>query len=268
MQYYQQLLGCSTGSPTGSINALAAAKIITQDKSTKPIRDAYFTCLEDTIKTCKAAAEVLRPVAKGSSAAAGAAAGGSSTATAAREGGSPQRGRHGMSAAAAAAVLGPDTLFDDVETAAAAAAGVDAGLGKLLPGGGAAAGLGPGSLSDDVRLLLMSSNLSFMRERLVGGLTQRFLLVLTGEQQQVGCCVADLLGLLVLPLMDEAYCRASRVCNSLCLQTQLLLLPNRHLLLVLLVWLYPGASTLAGFWEPTAHMPHVLPVGFPRLGFF
>jgi hypothetical protein len=35
-------------------------------------------------------------------------------------------------------------------------------------------------LSDDVRLLLMSCNLSFMRERLVGSLTQRFLLVLTG----------------------------------------------------------------------------------------
>jgi hypothetical protein len=35
-------------------------------------------------------------------------------------------------------------------------------------------------LSDDVKLLLIGSNLSFMREKLVGSLTQRFLLALTG----------------------------------------------------------------------------------------
>ncbi|WIA14506.1 hypothetical protein OEZ85_003026 [Tetradesmus obliquus] len=85
MQYYQQLLGCSTGSSTGSLSSsTSAARGITADVTTKPIRDAYFTV-----------------------------------------------------------------------------------LGAVL--------------SDDVRLLLMSSNLSFMRERLVGSLTQRFLLVLTGE---------------------------------------------------------------------------------------
>ncbi|KAI8462855.1 MAG: exocyst complex component Sec5-domain-containing protein [Monoraphidium minutum] len=51
-------------------------------------------------------------------------------------------------------------------------------------GGGARGGVGVGGVagvSDDVRLLLAGSNLSYIRSRLMGSLTQRFLLVLTGE---------------------------------------------------------------------------------------
>jgi hypothetical protein len=197
MQYYQQLLGCSTGSSTGSLSSsTSAARGITADVTTKPIRDAYFTCLEDTIKTCKAAAEELRP-------AAAAAVAGSSSSSSRGAGSSPTKGsgkesipvrRPGLSAAAAAAVLGQDILSDDSEYDPAAAAASTAAVSgdAAAAAGGAAAGLSfalglPGGvlgavLSDDVRLLLMSSNLSFMRERLVGSLTQRFLLVLTGEQ--------------------------------------------------------------------------------------
>lgn len=70
--------------------------------------------------------------------------------------------------------------------------GEDGGDGGGAPKGAALSlsssspsGVGVGGVpgvSDDVRLLLVASNLSQVRTRLVGSLTQRFLLALTGEQ--------------------------------------------------------------------------------------
>lgn len=90
-----------------------------------------------------------------------------------------------MSAAAAAAVLGRDSLSggSDDDDAGLFAASSRARGSYGGPAAGASGGGGGGlrlALSDDVKLLLLGSNLSYLRERLVGSLTQRFLLVLTG----------------------------------------------------------------------------------------
>lgn len=180
MQYYQQLLECCTGHAIsnsssssggggGSI-AAAAARIIPPAASTKPLREAYFAALEDFVKHCMAATDHLRPppgaAGAGSSAAAAAAGDDSSSSRPAR--------RPGLSAAAAAAILGRESLEDlDIEA--------EGTLGSMHHAPGSS-----GSnvlrlvLSDDVKLLLICSNLSYLREKLVGSLTQRFLLVLTG----------------------------------------------------------------------------------------
>lgn len=200
MQYYQQLLECSTGhsssSSTGSI-AAAAAKFITPDKCTKPIRDAYFACLEDFIKNCMASTDHLRPALTAAAAAAAAEGEGS-------PGGSSSRAarRPGMSAAAAAAILGRES-WDDTDVEAEGTFDVTMSAGgpaAVMAAAAAAAGGGGGGgghvlrlvLSDDVKLLLIGSNLSYLREKLVGSLTQRFLLALTGMWAEgvgggVGC---------------------------------------------------------------------------------
>jgi hypothetical protein len=197
MQYYQQLLGCATGhSISGSSSAAdaaagsvaaAAAKFISPEKCTKPIRDAYFACLEDFIKNCMASSDHLRPP---STAAAAAADADDSPGKAQQQ---QQQRRPAMSAAAAAAILGRESWDDtaveaegtfDVTLSAGGSAAVAAAMaaagGGVGGGGGAAGDVLRLVLSDYVKLLLIGSNLSFMREKLVGSLTQRFLLTLTG----------------------------------------------------------------------------------------
>jgi hypothetical protein len=189
MQYYQQLLECASGHSSsaadtagGSI-AAAVAKLVTPDKCTKPIRDAYFACLEDFIKNCMASTDHLRP-AQPAAAAAAAAAGGESSPS----GGSRLRQRGPvMSATAAAAILGRESWEDtDVEAEGMFDVTMSAGGSAAALTAAAAAAAGDGGhvlrlvLSDDVKLLLIGSNLSFLREKLVGSLTQRFLLALTG----------------------------------------------------------------------------------------
>jgi hypothetical protein len=227
MQYYQQLLECATGHSSSSSSsssapdgagggsvAAAVAKLLGPDKCTKPIRDAYFACLEDFIKSCMASTDHLRPAGPAAAAAAGA-----GSAEGSPRGGSSraqqQQRRPGMSAAAAAAILGRESWEDtDVEAEgtfdATLTAGGVAGAGLTAAAAAAAGGGGGGAagghvlrlvLSDDVKLLLIGSNLGFMREKLVGGLTQRFLLTLTGEhwgggknvgvQQRCLCCIVS-----------------------------------------------------------------------------
>lgn len=161
MQYYQQLLACSSNSSSGPNSSSTAAKFVPADKSTKPVRDAYFACLEDTIKCCRTAADHLRPAGTAAST------GSSSTVP-----GMSSSSRSKPSSAYDPLLVDSD---DEDSTASNAAA--------ATPDSAAAAGaaLRPRQLSDDVRLLLLASNLAFMRSRLVGSLTQRFLLVLTGE---------------------------------------------------------------------------------------
>jgi hypothetical protein len=175
--------------------AAAVARIVGPDKCTKPIRDAYFACLEDFIKCCLASTDHLKPQTASTAAAEGghhrssssprAVAGSSSSSRAA---GPPPQRRPGMSAAAAAAILGRES-WDDTDVAA------EGTFDVTMSAGGTAVGVAGGVhvlrlvLSDDVKLLLIGSNLSFMREKLVGSLTQRFLLALTGGLMGLRLCV-------------------------------------------------------------------------------
>lgn len=194
------------GSSHGGVHALggaaAAACIVPPELSTKPIRDAYFACLEDTVSACKDAAEAMAP-APPAAVAAGVAQQKDAVASRASsphrrigaewlldapvptfvlhggvEAPLPQRGgATAMTAAAAAAAVGPGGVT-------AYGSSVEATPQALLL---------CGPLTEDVRLLLLGANLSHLRRRLVGTLTQRFLLALTGNEAwrcvyAPGCC--------------------------------------------------------------------------------
>jgi hypothetical protein len=200
LQYYQELLTRSISHPSehaGITCATEAAQLIQPDNCTKPIREAYFACLEDTIRCCKAAADKYRP-------AGSAAPPHSPTASTS----SNRKGRRTSAAAVPGRPSFSEDSDDDYDNG-------DRGGGEpRLVGLGSSnrghPGAGSSSSSsvlrlvpnDDVKLLLIGSNLSFLRSGLVGSLTQRFLLVLTGGggvcgrwAAQVPCLPVDSLGL-------------------------------------------------------------------------
>ena len=159
--------------------------------STKPLQDGYFAGMDECINTCTAVAEQLRPTGTPAAASAAAAAG--------FEGSGSAGGAAGSSSGAVDAVRGAETKA----AAAAAARGGRGGAELALvwdsdeeegPGGqgargrrpGGAGGLlwaGKGGLGEDGKLLVLTSNLSYLRNRMLGSLTQRFLLLLTGMRE-------------------------------------------------------------------------------------
>jgi hypothetical protein len=162
------------------------------DITTRPLRVAFFACVGGCTACLSATAErfSLQPAERGGGGGGGEgaeAAGGGGPGTSGGGGGpaAPPRG----AARAAVLAMAPDS--DDDEPSAAGPGSPRGGAAARPLGGAAAArgGVGVGGVpgvSDDVRLLLTASNLSFIRNRLMASLTQRFLLVLTGAGGRAG----------------------------------------------------------------------------------
>jgi hypothetical protein len=167
------------------------------DITTRPLHVAFFACLGQCTTCLAALAERYSLAAGDSSESPGATAarrpgGGESSGVPGTSGSggsggtglSPARG--GGAARSAVLAMGPDSDDDDE---AGLSGGLGAGPGGPSGGPGARRGVGVGGVpgvSDDVRLLLTASNLSYIRNRLMASLTQRFLLVLTGRGAAVG----------------------------------------------------------------------------------
>lgn len=165
------------------------------DITTRPLHVAFFACLGQCMACLAALAERYNPQpgdTPRSSSRQGLAA------VAEGDGGSCEPGRSSPTGAAGrrggttgrgvrnALLLDSDDEDEEGGAGQGGAAGAG-GTRSSLQGGRGGVGVGgvPG-VSDDVRLLLTASNLSYIRSRLMGSLTQRFLLVLTGEQG-AGC---------------------------------------------------------------------------------
>ncbi|KIZ03142.1 Exocyst complex component 2 [Monoraphidium neglectum] len=158
------------------------------DITTRPLHVAFFACLGQCTACLAALAERYNPHAGDmpSSARGGDdESGGSSTGgpDPGGGGGSPREYWRRGPQAQARGVL----LYDsDDDAGEGGGAGGSGSGGPAVRGGlqGGRGGVGVGGVagvSDDVRLLLTASNLSYIRTKLMGSLTQRFLLVLTGE---------------------------------------------------------------------------------------
>lgn len=169
MQYYKALTSTAEAALEGHLP---------RDMTTRPLHVAFFACLGQCTAVLTAQAERFDPDGGAFRARPrGAAVGGGSDSDAGSgvEAAGPSSSGGGLGSRSAspargggraAALLRPDSDSDD----------------GALPGpSGRGIGVGgvPG-LSDDLRLLLTASNLGFIRSRLMGALTQRFLLVLTG----------------------------------------------------------------------------------------
>lgn len=144
------------------------------DITSRPLHVAFFACLGQCTACLAALAERYSPAPAEAAAAAPRDAGASTSPRAAGA-----RGRGGLAFES----------DDDDGAGPAANASPRAGARAGLQGGRGGVGVGGvAGVSDDVRVLLTASNLSHIRTRLMGSLTQRFLLVLTGARLGGGAC--------------------------------------------------------------------------------
>ncbi|GBF96117.1 hypothetical protein Rsub_08993 [Raphidocelis subcapitata] len=162
-----------------------------RDTTSRPLHIAFFACLGQCTAVLGAMAERYAPGAGAAPAEGEEASSGGRGGAAGASSGSPPRGP-GRPGSRLKPLLNDSDSDDD----GAGAAG-DGAPGPSSAGGGGVAsasagraapkqrgGVGLGGVSgvgDDVRLLLVASNLAAIRGRLMGSLTQRFLLLLTGE---------------------------------------------------------------------------------------
>jgi hypothetical protein len=162
------------------------------DITTRPLHVAFFACLGQCTVCLAALAERYNPdagdalsPAHRSGATPGDPEGGRRSASPARGRrlggrGSSGGGVYGRGSASRGTALLGDASDSDEEVEGAGGGSAWAVTGQR---GGVGVGGVPG-VSDDVRLLLTASNLSYIRTRLMGSLTQRFLLVLTGGSRR------------------------------------------------------------------------------------
>jgi hypothetical protein len=182
MQYYKSLLGAAAAAGGSGSGGGGKAKAVAAH--TKVLQAGYFGGLEELVSCCSAAAEELKPGTSGTSSPTKAAAGDASESAAGkgRSSSSPTRSRQ----------KDPWSVWESDDEEAGAEGGGDkaaaAGGGGTALGGGLG-GLRPrGAVSEDAKLLVLTSNLGYVRNVLLGNMTQRFLLLLTGEW----CCVGGL----------------------------------------------------------------------------
>ena len=168
------------------------------DISARPLHLAFFACLGGTTAALAALAERFSPpdaAGEGGDSGGGGSSGGNlpgARPLAAEAGDDDDGGGSGGGSDGGSSPLWRSPAARSPTPLYAGGDGGDGGVGDDDGDGtaiGAAAeregGVGVGGVpgvSDDVRLLLTASNLAHVRTRLMGSLTQRFLLALTGEQ--------------------------------------------------------------------------------------
>jgi hypothetical protein len=194
MQYYKSLLGAAAAAAGGGGAGAGKARAVAAH--TKVLQAGYFGGLEELVSCCSAAAEELKPAGTSGASSptkAGAGAGGEASESAAGKGrssSSPTRSRQ----------KDPWSVWESDEEEGGAEGAADKAA-AAAGGGGSGLGGGPGwilgqwrargAVSEDAKLLVLTSNLGYVRNVLLGNMTQRFLLLLTGESAAVGWGARD-----------------------------------------------------------------------------